>query len=324
VTAAAPLLRVRDLTLEFVTRGGTVRALDAVGLAVAEGETVGVVGESGSGKSVMALAVMGLLDRAGRITAGGVEYRGRRIEALPERELRRLRGPEIAMVFQNPRTALNPIRPVGRQLVDVIRAHRALGRRAAEAEAVAMLRAVRITDPEARMGAYPFELSGGMCQRVMIALALACAPRLVIADEPTTGLDVTTQAVIMDLVAGLAAERAMAALFITHDLALAAEHCHRIVVMHAGQVVETATPGRLFAAPAHPYTRQLARSTPGEATTVATLETVPGNLPDLTDPCLPACRYAARCPLVAPRCLTERPPRTEPWPGHAVFCWNPA
>jgi peptide/nickel transport system ATP-binding protein len=320
----APLLRIDDLTLEFRTRGGTVRALDRVGLTLAEGETVGVVGESGSGKSVMAHAVMGLTDRAGRITGGGVEWRGRRIERLPERALRRLRGPEMAMVFQNPRTALNPIRTVGRQLTDVIRAHRPVGRAEAAAEAVAMLRAVRITDPEARMGAYPFELSGGMCQRVMIALALACAPRLVIADEPTTGLDVTTQAVIMDLLAGLAADRGMAALFITHDLALAAEHCDRIVVMHAGQVVETAAPSRLFSAPGHPYTRQLARSTPGPATTIATLETVPGNLPDLAAETLPACRYVHRCPLAEPRCHTDRPPRVARPGGHDIWCWNPA
>ena len=187
-----------------------------------------------------------------------------------------------------------------------------------------MLAQVRIPDPETRLAAYPFELSGGMCQRVMIALALACAPRLIIADEPTTGLDVTTQAVIMDLLDGLAQERGMAAIFITHDLALAAEHCDRIVVMHAGQVVETATPDRLFAAPAHPYTRQLARSTPGEATTIETLETVPGNLPDLTAETLPACRYALRCPLAEPRCHAERPPRVVPAEGHETWCWNPA
>ena len=320
----APLLQVDALSLEFRTRGGVVQALDRVSLAVAEGETVGIVGESGSGKSVMAHAVMGLLDRAGQITAGGVVWRGRQISALPERALRRLRGPEIAMVFQNPRTALNPIRSVGRQLTDVIRGHRPLGRAAAHDEAVAMLRAVRISDPEARMDAYPFELSGGMCQRVMIALALACAPRLMIADEPTTGLDVTTQAVIMDLIDALSSERDMATVFITHDLALAAEHCDRIVVMHAGQVVETAAPERLFSAPLHPYTRQLALSTPGPTSTIDTLETVPGQLPDLTVAALPACRYAGRCPRAEPRCRTERPPPVARDGDHRAWCWNPA
>ncbi len=321
--SAAPLLEVRELSLAFRTRGGTVRALDRVSLTLGPGETLGIVGESGSGKSVLAYAVMGLQDRAGRLTGGAVLWRGRRIDRLGEAALRRLRGPEMAMIFQSPRAALNPIRRIGDQLADVLRAHRPLGRAAARAEAAAMLAQVRIPDPAARLAAYPFELSGGMCQRVMIALALACAPALLIADEPTTGLDVTTQAAIMDLLRGLARGRGMATILITHDLGLAAAHCDRIAVMHAGQLVETGPTAAVFAAPLHPYARALARSVPGPETTLATLETVPGSLPDLSAPDLPACRYAGRCPQAQPRCRTEAPPAVPGAAGQVARCWNP-
>lgn len=324
MTEPSDLLQISDLSLEFRTRNGVVRALDAVSFSVRQGETVGVVGESGSGKSVMAHAVLGLLGPAGRITGGSITYNNQRIDTMSERALRQLRGADISMIFQNPRSALNPIRTVGRQLQDVLRAHRKIGRKEAHAEALAILRQVKITDPQNRIDAYPFELSGGMCQRVMIALALACSPNLLIADEPTTGLDVTTQSVIMDLLGALSAERQMATVFITHDLALAAENCDRIVVMHAGQIVESGATERIFSAPSHPYTRQLSFSTPGEHTEINSLETVPGALPDLTSDNLPACRYAGRCPLVEPRCRTEKPPLKDDGDGHKAYCWSAA
>lgn len=322
MTSTEPLLRTDGLTLEFRTRSGVVQALDRISFSISEGETVGIVGESGSGKSVMAYALMGLLDRAGRITNGEILYRGRPISRLRENAMRRLRGAEISMVFQNPRSALNPIRTVGMQLADVIRAHRDLGKAEARAAAIEMLTMVKIPDPETRLDAYPFELSGGMCQRVMIALALACSPNLLIADEPTTGLDVTTQAVIMDLLRSLSSDRHMATIFITHDLGLAAENCDRIIVMHAGQIVETGPTEALFAAPMHPYTRQLSLSTPKADSEISGLDTVPGNLPDLTAAKLPACRYAGRCPLADERCRNEAPPLREQIPGHRSYCWN--
>jgi peptide/nickel transport system ATP-binding protein len=244
--------------------------------------------------------------------------------------LAELRGREISMVFQSPRTALNPIRRVGRQIEDVLRRH-ALARgsdlsRGLREGAIQALREVAIPDPERRLNAYPFELSGGMCQRVMIALALACRPALLIADEPTTGLDVTTQAAVMDLITGLARERQMATLFITHDLALAADYCDRIVVMHAGQAVEDAVTGSLFAAPRHPYTRRLISSTPGPAGSIASLAPVPGNLPDLRRTDLPACRFAERCDRADERCRRIRPLLGESQAreaSHRVACWYP-
>lgn len=325
-----PLLDVRDLNLEFRTRDGCVRALEGVNLSVRRGEIVGLVGESGSGKSVLSYAMLGISDRAARITGGSARFGGIDLLRADARALAELRGREISMVFQSPRTALNPIRRVGLQIEDVLRRH-ALARgpdlRAALREgAVRALREVAIPDPERRLAAYPFELSGGMCQRVMIALALACRPSLLIADEPTTGLDVTTQAAVMDLITGLARERQMATLFITHDLALAADHCDRIVVMHAGQVVEDAATGTLFEDPRHPYTRQLISSTPGPSGSIGSLAPVPGVLPDLRRADLPACRFAERCERADQRCRTIRPLLGEadsPGALHRVACWHP-
>ena len=321
-----PLLDVKDFGLEFRTRGGTVRALEGVSLQLQKGEIVGLVGESGSGKSVLSYALLGISDRAARITGGSALFGGMDLLKASEAELADLRGREISMIFQSPRTALNPIRRVGQQLQDVLRRHAAapgvdLGKSLKERAAQA-LRDVAISDPERRLSAYPFEMSGGMCQRVMIALALACKPSLLIADEPTTGLDVTTQAAVMDLITGLARERHMATLFITHDLALAADYCDRIVVMHAGHAVECAPTKALFAAPRHPYTARLMSSTPGERSTIASLEPVPGNLPDLRRDDLPACRFAERCERASERCRTERP-RLQADTSHAVACWHP-
>jgi len=257
-----PLLDVSDLTVEFSTRRGVVRAVTHINIGVGKGETVGIVGESGSGKSVTSYAVMRILDRAGRIAQGAVHFSGVDLIAATEDEMRNLRGREISMVFQNPRAALNPIRKVGHQIEDVLRQHSQVDSSALTDKAIEMLDQVRIARPRERYHAYPFELSGGMCQRVVIALALACRPRLLIADEPTTGLDVTTQKAVMDLMVELTRQQGMSTILITHDLGLAATYCDRVVVMEHGNVVETAPSQAIFTAPAHPYTRKLMRSTP--------------------------------------------------------------
>ena len=257
-----PLLDVSDLTVEFSTRRGVVRAVTHINIGVGKGETVGIVGESGSGKSVTSYAVMRILDRAGRIAQGAVHFSGVDLIAATEDEMRNLRGREISMVFQNPRAALNPIRKVGHQIEDVLRQHSQVDSSALTDKAIEMLDQVRIARPRERYHAYPFELSGGMCQRVVIALALACRPRLLIADEPTTGLDVTTQKAVMDLMVELTRQQGMSTILITHDLGLAATYCDRVVVMEHGNVVETAPAQAIFTAPAHPYTRKLMRSTP--------------------------------------------------------------
>jgi peptide/nickel transport system ATP-binding protein len=261
--AGGPLLDVHDLTVEFSTRRGIVKAVQHVNISVAKGETLGIVGESGSGKSVTSYAVMRILDRAGRIAEGSVRFSGIDVKGASEEAMRDLRGREISMIFQNPRAALNPIRKVGDQIEDVLRQHVQQtmvgdrGERAIEA-----LEQVKIARPRERYHAYPFELSGGMCQRVVIALALACNPQLLIADEPTTGLDVTTQKAVMDLIVELTKKRSMSTILITHDLGLAAAYCDRVVVMEKGRVVETASSADIFAKPQHAYTRKLMRATP--------------------------------------------------------------
>lgn len=260
--APQPLLEVHDLTVEFATRRGTVRAVEAVDISVARGETLAIVGESGSGKSVTSYAVMRILDRAGRIADGSMTFSGVDLRQASETQMRDLRGREISMIFQNPRAALNPIRKVGEQIADVLRQHAQASSAERAEKAIAALEQVRIARPRERYHAYPFELSGGMCQRVVIALALACNPQLLIADEPTTGLDVTTQKAVMDLVVELTRQRGMSTILITHDLGLAAAYCDRVVVMEKGRVVETARAAEIFANPAHPYTRKLMRSTP--------------------------------------------------------------
>jgi peptide/nickel transport system ATP-binding protein len=317
-----PLLDVANLSLEFRTRSGVVRALQDVSFSVARGETVGIVGESGSGKSVLCYALMGILDAAGRITAGRAGFGGFELVGAKEDDLLELRGREMAMIFQNPRTALNPIRRVGLQIEDVLLRHTATTRSQARARAIECLRQVRIPDPERRHAAYPFELSGGQCQRVMIALALACRPQLLIADEPTTGLDVTTQAAVMDLVQGLAHEHQMATILITHDLGLAAEYCDRIVVMHAGHVVEVAPTAALVSAPRHPYTAKLIAATPHGAASLRALASIRGNLPDLRRADLPPCRFSERCDRAVPACAAELPWQ-EVGAGHLVRCHRP-
>ncbi|KIL97149.1 Oligopeptide transport system permease protein OppB [Paramagnetospirillum magnetotacticum MS-1] len=315
------LLSVENLSLCFRTRSGVVRALEDVSLSLAKGETLGVVGESGSGKSVLSFAVMGISDSAATVTGGSIRFEGLDLLTSDGDSLDELRGAEMAMIFQNPRTALNPIRPVGRQIADVLLRHGGVTHAQAKAKAVEMLAKVRIPDPERRALAYPFEMSGGMCQRVMIALALACGPKLLIADEPTTGLDVTTQAAIMDLIEELARESNMATLLITHDLGLAAERCHRIAVMHAGHVVEVAPADELFANPRHPYTARLIATTPRPSTSLAGLEPIPGSLPDLRGE-LPPCRYAERCERRTPDC-DRQPLLRQGDASRTVACRNP-
>ena len=318
-----PLLSVENLSVEFRTRSGTVHALDKVGFELCRRETLALVGESGSGKSVTSYAIMGILDNAARIASGRVLFRG--VDLLKEDEvrMREMRGREFAMIFQNPRTALNPIRPIGKQIADMFIRHGNVTAAQAPKRAVEMLVKVRIPDPERRAAAYPFELSGGMCQRVMIAMALACEPALLIADEPTTGLDITTQAVIMDLIAELAASRNMATLLITHDLGLAAEYCDRIAVMHAGHVVETAPTPILFAAPRHPYTAKLIAATPGAATRLDDLVSIAGSLPDLRRPDMPACRYSERCERATPDCFNAPLLKLASSDGRLVACRHP-
>ena len=259
---AIPLLDVRDLTVEFTTRRGIVRAVEHVNITIRKGETVGIVGESGSGKSVTSYAVMRILDRAGRIAEGSVLFTNIDVRAADEYGMRELRGREMSMIFQNPRAALNPIRKVGRQIEDVLLEHVKASPSEVTKKAIEILDQVRISRPRERYHAYPFELSGGMCQRVVIALALACQPQLLIADEPTTGLDVTTQKAVMDLIVELTRQRGMSTILITHDLGLAATYCDHIVVMEKGQVVETNTSRMIFTAPSHRYTRKLMRATP--------------------------------------------------------------
>ncbi len=312
------VLRVEDLSVAFHTRGGTVHALDRVGFTVGAGETMALVGESGSGKSVTAYAIMGLLEAAGRIT-GGRALLGE--TDLLATDLSRIRGRRVAMIFQNPRAALNPIRAVGRQIADVLLRHGGATSGNARARAIEALRAVGIPDPARRANAYPFELSGGMCQRVMIAIAVAARPELLIADEPTTGLDVTTQAVVMDLIQAMAVQTGMATILITHDLALAAERAQRIAVMHAGHVVEAADTATLLTRPLHPYTARLIAATPTAAGSLDALQSVPGGLPDLRGSTIPPCRYAARCERRLPAC--DGPLVTRSAGDHAVACANP-
>src|SRR6202451_557321 len=259
---ALPLLDVNDLTVEFATRRGIVKAVQHVNIAVAKGETLGIVGESGSGKSVTSYAVMRILDRAGKIAEGSVQFSGVDVRAATEDQMRDMRGREMSMIFQRPRLALNPIRKIGHQIEDVLLQHVQVDRSQVTDRAIAALEQVKIARPRERYHAYPFELSGGMCQRVVIALALACRPQLLIADEPTTGLDVTTQKAVMDLVVDLTKRRGMSTILITHDLGLAAAYCDRVVVMEKGHVVETALSVDIFARPEHAYTKKLMRATP--------------------------------------------------------------
>jgi oligopeptide/dipeptide ABC transporter ATP-binding protein len=318
------LLEIDGLTTEFATERGRVRAVDGVSLAVDRGQTVGVVGESGCGKSVTALSIMRLVaDPPGRIAGGRVLYDGTDLLALPEKEMRARRGKSLSMIFQEPMTSLNPVYTAGEQVAEAVRAHEPTTRRAARARAVDMLRLVGIPAPEERAAAYPHQLSGGMRQRVMIAMALVCRPGLLIADEPTTALDVTIQAQILELLGRLRAELGMGVLLITHDLGVVAETCDEVVVMYAGRVVEQAPVARLFAAPRHPYTGGLLASVPRlDLAPGERLTEIPGMVPPLhARP--PGCKFQDRCARVEERCRAAEPPLAALAPGHLARCWFP-
>lgn len=256
------MLTINNLAVSFQTRRGEITAVKNLSLTLDKGEVLGIVGESGSGKSVTSYAILRVLDKGGKISAGDIHYSGIDLCGISEREIRDIRGREISMIFQNPRAALNPIRQVGKQLEDVLKRHAQASNQDAKAKAIEALKSVKIRDAESRYHAYPFELSGGMCQRVVIAMALACNPQLLIADEPTTGLDITTQKTVMDLIRDLIRARNMSSILITHDLGLASQYCDRIMVMKDGEIVEEGIPSKLFTNPSHPYTRKLVNATP--------------------------------------------------------------
>ncbi|MDW8312624.1 MAG: ABC transporter ATP-binding protein [Burkholderiales bacterium] len=318
-----PLLDIQGLKVHFTTDDGWLHAVDGVDLSIEAGQTVCVVGESGCGKSVTAKTVMKLIDMPpGKIVAGRILWQGRDLVPLPPEAMQSIRAREIAMIFQEPMTSLNPVYTVGEQIAEVVRRHEGLSRRAALARAVEMLAKVRIPTPQRRVHDYPHQFSGGMRQRVMIAMALVCHPKLLIADEPTTALDVTIQAQILDLIRTLQAESGSAVLLITHAMGVVAEMAERVVVMYAGQVVEEAPVAALFASPRHPYTRGLIRSIPRldrAAQHKSRLESIPGTVPKLIAP-PPGCRFAPRCRYATPGCREVDPPLREVASGHRVAC----
>ena len=319
--AAPPLLEIRDLAIGVKTRSGSRRLVDGVSLSIAPGETLGLVGESGSGKSLTALAIMRLLAEPPlRVEAGSVIVDGRDLLTLDRQEMRRIRGNRIGMIFQEPMTSLNPVFTIGYQIMEVLRLHRGLSGAEARRETVELLERVGIGAADKRLGSYPHELSGGQRQRVMIAMALACRPSLLIADEPTTALDVTIQAQILELLGRLREEFGMAVLLITHDLGVVAETCDHVAVMYAGRIVETARVAELFGRPRHPYTHGLMRSIPSLDGPRGELPAIDGNVPEAS--AWHACAFHPRCPRVEPRCRREPPALTSVVSGHRVACWN--
>ena len=326
----APVLEVTDLHTQFHTRDGVVKAVDGVSLKLARGETLGVVGESGCGKSVTALSVLRLVPPpSGRIVSGSVRFDGVDLLALDTPAMRAIRGNRISMIFQEPMTSLNPVMTVGRQIAETVALHQNLPRRAAMDRAVEMLSLVKIPDTRRRAREYPHQLSGGMRQRVMIAIAMACTPTILIADEPTTALDVTIQAQILDLMFEMKARTGAAVMLITHDLGVIAETAQRVVVMYAGRKVEEASTKALFARPRHPYTRGLMTSIPRlnrgveEADRALRLTEIPGMVPSLIG-MGEGCTFAPRCAHATEQCRIAFPPEVEAAPGHFVACWNHA
>jgi len=328
MTQGAPLLEIEGLKTHFFTSDGIVRAVDGVSYKVYPGETLAVVGESGCGKSVTAMSILRLLPSPpARIVAGAIRFEGRDLLAASEDEMRRIRGNDISMIFQEPMTSLNPVLSVGRQIAETLELHQSLSREAAAKRAVEMLDLVRIPEPARRAREYPHQLSGGMRQRVMIAMALACDPKLLIADEPTTALDVTIQAQILELMLELKRKIGAAIVLITHDLGVVAETAQRVVVMYAGRKVEEAPVDMLFDRPRHPYTLGLMGSIPhlGEAAADTgsrkRLVEIPGIVPRLTQ-AIRGCAFAERCSYVQERCRSESPPLEEKIPGHFSACWQ--
>jgi peptide/nickel transport system ATP-binding protein/oligopeptide transport system ATP-binding protein len=325
VESTVPLLSVKELRTWFFTDQGVAKAVDGISFEVREGETVGIVGESGCGKTVTSLSILGLLPQPpARIMEGSsIRLRGEELIGSGERRMRSLRGNDVAMIFQEPMSSLNPVYTVGNQISEALRLHRGMGRKEARAEVVRLLEEVGISEPDRRVDEYPHQLSGGMRQRVMIAMALSCEPQLLIADEPTTALDVTIQAQILDLLAELRAKLGMAVLLITHDLGVVAEVCDRVVVMYAGQVVESGSVYEIFDQPAHPYTRGLLASLPSVDNPGRRLDSIPGTVPNPID-WPEGCRFRARCSLAVegceqPQTLVELGPE-----GRAARCWRAA
>jgi len=325
---AKPLLEIDNLQTHFFTAGGVVRAVDGVSWGVNTGETLGVVGESGCGKSVTALSILRLVaDPPGRIVGGAIRFEGINLLELSESEMEAIRGNHISMIFQEPMTSLNPLMTIGRQISEAIALHRGLSRRDALDQAIEMLRRVHIPEPERRVEAYPHQLSGGMRQRAMIAMALSCNPKLLIADEPTTALDVTIQAQILDLMRELQETLGTAVILITHDMGVVAENADRVVVMYAGRKVEEASADDLFERPGHPYTKGLLGSLPNLEVVARTdarrarLNEIKGMVPSLAN--LPqGCSFAPRCGFATAECRAQFPPLSEHRPGHWVACWH--
>jgi len=315
------LLSVRGLTTEFPGDSGPVRAVDNISFSIPRGGTVGLVGESGCGKSVTSLSIMRLVSPPGRVSAGDVVFDGINLTNIAEDEMRRFRGNKISMIFQEPMTSLNPVFTIGAQVAEVFRIHRGLSRDAARMEAIEMLRMVRIPAPETRVDEYPHQLSGGMRQRVMIAMALACRPKLLIADEPTTALDVTIQAQILELMSALQRELGTSILLITHDLGVVAEVCESVIVMYAGRVVERAPVKSIFITPRHPYTRGLLNSIPRLGRKVSRLPVIQGSVP-APGKYPQGCRFQERCPRVLDKCRVAEPVLESYSSGHEVACWN--
>jgi oligopeptide/dipeptide ABC transporter ATP-binding protein len=319
-----PLLQVTDLATHFDTRDGVVKAVDSVSFDVRRGEVLGLVGESGCGKSVTSLSIMGLVAHPGEVVAGNVLFGGRNITEMSPDEVRKLRGEHISMIFQQPTSALNPVHRTGAQIREVFELHRDWSKDVEEEKVVEMLKKVGIPDPDSRAKAYPHEMSGGMAQRIMIAMALACEPELLIADEPTTALDVTIQAQILDLIRDLQESSNTAVVLITHDLGVVAEMADRIAVMYAGEIVEETDVSTLFKEPKHPYTRGLIASIPVLGRPTEMLDTIPGVVPSLID-LPPGCRFADRCSARVENdlaiCLEREPALRELDGGHKVRCW---
>ena len=321
-THHTPLLEVDHLEVQFFTRRGVVQAVRGVSFTIEKGETLGVVGESGSGKSVMAQTLLGLTELPGRITGGDVRWKGQSLVHDADEALDRVRGNEIAMIFQDPMTSLNPLLTIGQQIIEVLRRHKGMNRQQARARAIELLDLVGIANPSARVDQHPHEMSGGMRQRVLIAMALSCEPELLVADEPTTALDVTIQAQILELIADLQQRLGLAVMLITHDLGVVAGLCDRVAVMYSGKLVELATADEVFGTPAHPYSTGLLRSTPRLDVVMPRLVSIDGAPPDLVNPPV-GCPFAARCSLATDECIAEMPGLHTLDNGRKVACWRP-
>ena len=317
----APLLKLTDVAVEFGRKAKTVRVVEGVSFEIAEGEVLGLVGESGSGKSVTSLAIMRLIpERLGRVVSGRIEFEGRNLLDLPASAMPEIRGRDLAMIFQEPMSSLNPVMTIGDQIAEALMLHGWPDRTKRRARTVEMLRLVGIPNPEGRLGAYPHQFSGGMRQRVMIAMAVACSPKLLIADEPTTALDVTIQAQVLELMKKVRRETGTAILLISHDLGVIADVCERVIVMYAGRVVEQGDVRSILKTPAHPYTRALLRSVPRKDDERTRLYQIPGSVP-MAGSVRQGCPFRARCELAVPKCAEEMPPMFDFGAAHRAACW---